>query len=126
MKQVLTTILSFLLFIGAFPETNTFLFFKLNQISIVNNHCVQKNAKTNTCQGKCYLKKQLEQNDNPSQPYTPNDKEIRNINLIYIEVEELSCPQPLINKKQSFHNSGNWIDRLAIDKLLRPPDYFIS
>ena len=44
--------------------------FKINQENIANVLCVKKEIKDNTCQGKCYLKKQLIKADEEEQKQT--------------------------------------------------------
>ncbi len=124
MRKALVVILSFLMLIGLFPDTYDYVFFKLNQAIISKTLCIQKESKTNTCQGKCYLKKIMSENDAHDTPIAPTEKENNNVNLFCLEIDLPSIPMPLfLSKKRSLYSWDSLIDRLSIDKLLRPPDY---
>jgi len=110
--------------VGMFPETCDYIFFKMNQAYIASTLCVQKEIKSNTCQGKCYLKKMLTESQDQELPYAPQEKENTNVNLYCLEIEEIPFPLPLtLTKKETIYSTIDLCDRLTIDKLLRPPDY---
>jgi hypothetical protein len=52
------------------------VYFKIHQESIAKTLCVKKEIKGNTCQGKCHLKKQIDNSDQKEQKQIPtNTKE---------------------------------------------------
>ena len=73
MKQVTTYILVLLIFLQPFSKVWIYVSFKVNQDSIAKTLCVKKDIKNNCCQGKCHLKKQLEQADKEEQKQTPQN-----------------------------------------------------
>ena len=121
MKKIQVVILSFLMLVGMFPETCDYIFFKLNQVSISKTLCLQKENETNMCQGKCYLKKMMTDTQDQEIPYAPQEKENKNSNVFCLEIEDLPFPIPLTStKKSTFYHTSDLINRLSVDRLLRP------
>ena len=124
MKKALVVILSLLMLVGIFPDTYDYFFFKMNQVDISETLCVQKDKKGNTCQGKCFLKKMMSENDDQNIPYAPTEKENKNNNFYCLEIDGLAIPQPkIVARKKSNFKTNQLIDRLSTNRLLRPPDY---
>ena len=124
MKKFQVVILSLLMLVGMFPDTCDYIFFKLNQVSISETLCLQKEKKSNTCKGKCYLKKMMTENQDQELPYTPQEKENKNLTVYCLEVEKVAFP--LLSrkvKKATIYATSTLIDRFSMDRLLRPPDY---
>lgn len=59
MKLLYSIIISTLLLLPSFGNVVIYLTFKVNQDEISKTLCVKKEVKNNTCNGKCYLAKQL-------------------------------------------------------------------
>ena len=59
MKSLFTLFLTSLILLQPMLRFGITLSFQLNQKEIAKSLCVKKNIQGNTCQGKCYLKKQL-------------------------------------------------------------------
>jgi len=72
MKQVTTVILATLIFLLPFSKTWLVVSFQINRDFIAKTLCIKKEIENNTCQGKCYLKKQLDKEQKKEQ--APNNK----------------------------------------------------
>ena len=59
MKSLFALFLASLILLQPMLRFGITLSFQLNQKEIAKSLCVKKNIQGNTCQGKCYLKKQL-------------------------------------------------------------------
>ncbi len=81
MKQLLIVLLIFLTVASTLKELSIFISFKVNQEKIAFTVCKSKDIPNNTCQGSCYLKKQLssthnhEQNSSETVLNSPKQKE---------------------------------------------------
>ena len=62
LKLLATIFLSALILISVNRDAWVFLSFKMNQEYIAKNLCEKKDVVQNSCCGKCYLKKQITQN----------------------------------------------------------------
>lgn len=54
-----------------------YAFFKLNQATLAQEHCVNRDKKDNHCQASCYLERQLKHDkDQKDHPVTPEQERI--------------------------------------------------
>lgn len=123
MKKIVVVILSILVLVGVFPQTFDYVFFRLNQSSIVRTLCIQKDEKINTCQGRCHLKKMMTESEDSKLPYQPKEKDQQNRSIYCIEHELLTLDEVDISSKsvQNFATI-DLLDRLSTNRLIRPPD----
>ncbi len=123
MKSVLVIIFSAVIIIGSIPNAGLYLWFNMDHTQIVENHCVQRKKKTNTCQGKCYLKKKIKENKNqtPLQKLPTEQNEDR----VYLYVEDIKNITLLSNivysSKLQPNGASKHNNRHHTLRLLRPP-----
>ncbi|WP_051295995.1 hypothetical protein [Eisenibacter elegans] len=123
MKQATTIILALLIFLQPFSKIWIVVSFKFNQESIAKTLCVKKEIKNNTCQGKCYLKKQLDKADEKEQKQAPtNQKEKYEVLYCYfskpydfIKYADIYLSKLNAAYDNSFHTSS------YIKDIFRPP-----
>ena len=97
--------------------------FKINQESITKTICVKKEVKNNTCQGKCQLKKQLDNaaEEEQKQAPTPQKGKYEILYCYYAkQFDFLKYADTYLSKlnagyKNSFHTSS------FISDIFRPP-----
>lgn len=75
MKLLYSIIISTLLLLPSFGNVVIYLTFKVNQDEISKTLCVKKEVKNNTCNGKCYLAKQLKKGAEKEKQESSNLKE---------------------------------------------------
>lgn len=75
MKLLYSIIISTLLLLPSFGNVVIYLTFKVNQDEIAKTLCVKKEVKKNTCNGKCYLAKQLKKGAEKEKQESSNLKE---------------------------------------------------
>ena len=75
MKLLYSIIISTLLLLPSFGNVVIYLTFKVNQDEISKTLCVKKEVKNNTCNGKCYLAKQLKKAAEKEKQESSNVKE---------------------------------------------------
>lgn len=78
MKIFYSIVISILLLIPTFSNVFVYLNFKINQDEIAKTLCVKKEIKNNTCNGKCFLAKQLKK---------AADKEKKEMDLLKVKQE---------------------------------------
>jgi hypothetical protein len=123
LKQVTTIILALLIFLQPFSKIWIVVSFKFNQESIAKTLCVKKEIKNNTCQGKCYLKKQLDKANEEEQKQAPNNIKEK-VEVLYCSIQKPFdfLKQTVFYEKQSLgnYNSGFYISSFISD-IFRPP-----
>lgn len=75
MKLLYSIIISTLLLLPSFGNVVIYLTFKVNQDEIAKTLCIKKEVKNNTCNGKCYLAKQLKKGAEKEKQESSNLKE---------------------------------------------------
>ncbi len=75
MKLLYSIIISTLLLLPSFGNVVIYLTFKVNQDEIAKTLCVKKEVKNNTCNGKCFLAKQLKKAAEKEKQESSNLKE---------------------------------------------------
>jgi hypothetical protein len=123
LKQITTILLALLIFLQPFSKLWIVVSFKFNQESIAKTLCVKKEIKKNTCQGKCYLKKQLDKADEKEQKQAPtNTKEKVEVLYCYTQMPFDFLKQVVFYEKQSLgnYNTGFYISSFISD-IFRPP-----
>lgn len=105
----------------------TFVSFKWNQDYIATTHCENKKKPSLECDGKCYLKKQIEkQQESEDSPLVSKKGQFFDF-FIKQEFKTLvfsSFQAPIKVAKLAkvvFLEATKWQDRLLVTKLFRPP-----
>ena len=75
MKLLYSIIISTLLLLPSFGNVVIYLTFKINQDEISKTLCIKKEVKNNSCNGKCYLAKQLKKAAEKEKQESSNVKE---------------------------------------------------
>jgi hypothetical protein len=78
--------------------------FKINQVYIAKNLCVQRNIKNNHCHGYCQLKKQLAENDKQEQKQLPRSATAKIFFSVFVCNELSSYNFRSAIKDYSFNN----------------------
>lgn len=127
MKKILVIIFANIFLLSASPQALTYWMWKLNQAKIASTLCVKKDVKENTCKGKCFFKKKIENEENRQVPSLPVELKFQNFPLycstvIFLKPHRLKIIPKIISDRSSFIKN-----RLITNKLLRPPQQnFIS
>ena len=74
MKQVLTISILLLSLSAGMQDSMVLLLFKVNQSTIIQNFCINRDKPELGCNGKCHLKKQLDQQHEKDQAEWPTLK----------------------------------------------------
>jgi hypothetical protein len=112
MGKFLSIALCFIILMQTFSKSGLVAVYSLNKDYIASTLCENKEKPAMSCEGKCYLKKQLEQDDkNQSDSNAPASKEKSEINIFCSEVltsntfiEENVHHFSVYKKTYSFHS----------------------
>lgn len=74
MNYIKVYILALLIILQSFSKVWLVISFKINQGYIAQTFCIKKEIKNNGCQGKCYLKKQLEKAEQAEKKTLPTSQ----------------------------------------------------
>jgi hypothetical protein len=96
--------------------------YTLNKSYIEKNLCENRNKPKCCCHGKCYLKKQLEKNDNEQNPSSNNSQKDRNDDLFFAE-EKAVTPEYCISiiKKIYFIRNNSLTPQNLYSSVFHPP-----
>ena len=94
MKQVLIVLLIFLTLASTLKELSIYISFKVHQEEIAFTVCKSKGIPNNTCQGACYLEKQLDKTHHHEQ--NPSGKAFKSP-----KQKDLSMYREILDKSQN-------------------------
>ncbi len=124
MKQILVALLIFSTIAGTFKELTIYVSFKVHQEEIAFTVCKSRDTPDNTCQGACYLKKQLNQAHEHEQ--SPNGEIIRTSKLkhpnLYREIVSGSLRAFTILKSSYYSYASGSTCAGFVPHLLLPPE----
>ena len=130
MKYVVNILLLLLMVSHTTKTIVTFVSFKWNQEYIAAKHCENKQKPALECDGKCYLKKQIEkQQESEDSPLSSEKGQFFDF-FIQQESKTLSFSsfqipiKALRVAKTIFFEDLEWYARLLVTKILRPPTCF--
>ncbi len=84
MRRFLTILVLAGIGVEIFPKAVIYIQFELGREYIAKNLCVMRNDPINTCQGRCYLKKQLlKENKRERSTPTQNLREFKDLKLFF-------------------------------------------
>lgn len=121
MKLTSGLLLSIVILFSNFSNAIIYITFKINQKEIVSNLCIKRNNTINTCNGKCYLAKQLKKAAEKEKKETQSIKEKQDT-LYFQEIIKFVLNETLVtitNEKVSFICNG--LPRSIINLVFRPP-----
>lgn len=99
-----------------------FLNFKANQDFIAKELCEDKDIPTSTCQGNCYLAKQLKAEKEKEEEKAPPETKEKNEVIFYVDAKSLSLNTHLFSAQQAKYSSGQNVPlKDFIEDIFRPP-----
>ena len=122
MKRALSIFLSILVFFCVINNGFILLIFKINQHSIITHFCTNKNQPELACEGKCFLKKKLWDNqsqESPLNPLTNIDKKVK-INLLQTNPRIVREIHQLYSNQSVFPNNY-FVHQYFSKRIFRPP-----
>lgn len=119
-KLTLLYCLMLIILLQFFGKVSVFVSFKMNQKYIANNICEKKDIPQNTCEGGCFLKKELQKEAEKAEKTKNNNK---NISDFYIQNNIFIANKKVFFsiEKHFFKENNNNFPSKNTNKLLRPP-----
>ncbi len=122
MKQLFSILLSTLILILATKDIGTYVAFKLNQSFIADNWCININKPKVNCCGKCFLKKEIKENQESEKEKSklPLLKETTKV-LYYAGIDLLKTKDRLKKSNPNF-DYKSLVNQLFTYNFLDPPE----
>jgi hypothetical protein len=123
MKQVLTILLTLLIFLQPLCKIWLVVSFQINQTRIAKTLCIKKEIENNTCQGKCQLKKQLRESEQKEQKQAPSNTKGK-VEVLYChnQIPFNFLKQTIFYENRSLSEyKSNFYTAPFITDILRPP-----
>lgn len=122
-KRIFSSVLLIAYFSAINANLISWLEFNINYDFIIKFLCIEKDNEENLCQGSCYLKKNLEQNEEQNKPAEKQNREINSFSLSYhTENNQFISNKLFFNKFKSYsHTINNFISNF-IEPESPPPE----
>ncbi len=103
-------------------QTTFLLMYKLNEKSITEKYCVNKNVKNSCCHGSCHLNKTLAKSENEDNrnPFSTLNIKIKEVEIFFNQIVKTEAPASTLRLK----HKSNYISHLSEGfhtSLLKPP-----
>ena len=103
-------------------QTSFLLLYKLNEKSITEKYCVNKNVKNSCCHGSCHLNKTLAktENEDSRNPFSTLNIKIKEVEIFFNQVPKVASSVSSLRLK----HKSNYISHLSEGfhtSLLKPP-----
>ena len=120
-NKTITILLLFIYSFVIFQTAYKYLAFKINQEYIVQALCVEREKEVNTCQGGCYLSKEMDETQNePTQSSIPTKIKVPELQLEFL-VNNKSEPKQFIDAHIISDNTSLAALNMYYQPLLPPP-----
>ena len=122
LKRCVALFLTIVILLPVIGKSWILISFKLNQESIAQNLCVQRNVKNNSCHGCCQLKKRLAEKDKQEQKQLPRGSNEKSSFIADYFIKELTNTFYFSSsRKSSFQNHFGSLLNVPLEGLFRPP-----
>jgi len=121
MQRVFSSIMTLIFLFVVSQQAVVVMHFKLNQIAITEQFCINKNNPELHCNGKCYLSKELQETKNTDSEKILNTK---NFDLVFYSniAYEIETPNVIKTKVKliyiEFHHSEPYLEVLVPPPML--------
>jgi len=125
LKKIFSIVLIFSLILPSLNKIGILIDFKINQDFITKVLCINKEKPKSTCNGKCYLTKQLKKAEKQDQKQAPNSKKDR-IEILYYFYKNtfniLTYRYAYTPKTNATYNK-NVYKSVYLSRVFRPPKF---
>lgn len=123
LKKITCYILILSFFGSQISKLSIYVNFKINQDFIAEVLCINKDKPMSTCNGKCYLSKQLKEREEQEEKQTPRERnervEVLYCNKITLAYEIIRIG--FLNKNESIPKYVAFYSQEFIDDVFHPP-----
>jgi len=126
MKAFFAILFSLFFLLTTMQEATFMLLYKLNEKSITEKYCVNKNVVGSCCKGSCHLNKTIAktENEDSKNPFTTLNIKVKEIEVFYSQlykIQEISLSVSLnLSQLKSKYYSSIVLDGFA-SSLIKPP-----
>jgi len=126
MKAFFAILFSAFFLLTTMQEATFMLLYKLNEKSITEKYCVNKNVEGSCCKGSCHLNKTIAkaENEDSKNPFSILNLKVKDIEIFYSQlykIQEISLSVSLnLSQLKSKYYSSIVLDGFA-SSLIKPP-----
>ncbi len=126
MKAFFAILFSLFFLLTTMQEATFMLLYKLNEKSITEKYCVNKNVEGSCCKGSCHLNKTIAkaENEDSKNPFSILNLKVKDIEIFYSQlykIQEISLSVSLnLSQLKSKYYSSIVLDGFA-SSLIKPP-----
>jgi len=126
MKAFFAILFSAFFLLTTMQEATFMLLYKLNEKSITEKYCVNKNVVGSCCKGSCHLNKTIAktENEDSKNPFTTLNIKVKEIEVFYSQLykiqEIISVIYSVSNKTNAFGYDASLADGCTFS-LIKPP-----
>lgn len=125
MKALSAILISFLFLLTTMQQTSFYLLYKLNEKSITEKYCVNKNVKGSCCHGSCHLNKTIAKTENEStkNPLSAFNLKGKEIEIYLQQLQKIQNVVSAIVEKPLTHKSNffAYLSKGFYTSLIKPP-----
>jgi len=121
-KAIASILFSFFFLLTTMQQTTFLLVYKLDEKSITEKYCVNKNVKNSCCHGSCHLNKTLAKSENEDNrnPFSTLNIKIKEVEIFFNKILKAETPfSSLLLKHSSYYISH--LSEGFHTSLLKPP-----
>lgn len=123
MKACFAILFSFLFLLTTMQPTAFYLLYKINQKSITEQYCINKEVKNSCCKGSCHLNKTIAkaENENDKNPVSTLTFKLKEVESICFPLPSMTFGYTSISKEITFRHYATSIYSGIATALIKPP-----
>lgn len=126
MKAFIAILFSLFFLLTTMQQTSFYLLYKLNEKSITEKYCVNKNVKNSCCKGSCHLNKTIANAEKQSNnnPFSTLNIKIKEVEIFFVSLKGIQEIRtilfPNFNQNKNHQYTSVLLDGFS-SSLIKPP-----
>ena len=122
MKALASILFSFFFLLTTMQQTSFYLLYKLNEKSITEKYCVNKNVVGSCCKGKCHLNKTIAkaENEDTKNPFSTLNIKIKEVEVFFSQILKPETAAISFHLKHKSNYTSLLLEGFHIS-LIKPP-----
>lgn len=123
MKAIAAILFSVFFLLTTLQQTTFLLLYKLNEKSITEKYCVNKNVAGSCCHGKCHLNKTIakSENENDKNPFSNLNIKVKEVEIFCQQLQKKSSVEVIVDKLNTEYSYTSLLQEGVSSSLIKPP-----